>query len=78
MIQNDQEKANDMIGDHNKVEQQLSIQYTLKITRLVVVILMCAYLLGMMWFIMVRLIEDFTLDESINLIEEGTDGLPFI
>lgn len=42
------------------------------------VILTFAYILGMMWQIMITLIVDIMNDDWINTTESGTDGLPFI
>lgn len=58
-ILKDRTVANDKMKDHNGVEMLLLINYGIKITKLVIIILNFSYLFGMFWFIMIKLVEDF-------------------
>jgi hypothetical protein len=48
----------DKLRDHNKVEEQLLIYFSIKITKLVIIILNFSYMFGMFWYIMCKLVED--------------------
>lgn len=79
LLKNDPVMARtDIDNDHNKIGQQLNIFYTLKITKVIIVILNFAYLLGMFWYILMRLVEDFDGEDYSILEESGEDGMPFI
>jgi hypothetical protein len=65
--------------DHNKVAQQLLIGYILKITKIVIDVVNFSYLLGMFWYIMIKLIEDFgELNYKDAMFDISDDDMPFI
>ena len=67
-------KANDTINDYNYVMTQMNINYILRITKIVIVVANFSYLLGMFWYIMAKLIEDFY-DHDYNSEDgPGEDG----
>ena len=74
MINTDVEKANDFKNDHNKVMQQMSIYYILKITKIVIVITNFSYLLGMFWYIWAVIVEDYYGYDYALETEAGVDG----
>lgn len=57
-MKNNEKIRNDKEHDHNKIEQLLLINYFLKITKLVIIILNFSYLFGMFWYIMVTFTKD--------------------
>lgn len=52
--------ANDILNDHTKIQDMLLIYYSLKITKLIIIILNFSYLFGMFWLILVKLVEDYS------------------
>lgn len=78
LIKTDEKKANDIEQDHNRILQQISIYYTLKITKIVIFILNLSYLLGMFWYIMCKLVEDFGELNYADVEETGVEGQGFI
>lgn len=48
--------------DNNSIEDVLFIKYFLKLIKFVIIILNVSYILGMMWLIMCKAIEDFVYD----------------
>ena len=58
--------ANDKIKNNTKIEQMLMVKFTLKIFKLILVILNSSYLLGMIWLIWCQIIEDFILDVDFS------------
>ena len=57
-MKNNEKIRQDKENDHNKIEELLIINYTLKITKLVIIILNMSYLFGMFWYIMVFFVSD--------------------
>ena len=51
------EIADDIMGDHNNIEQMLIVGYLLKTLKLVILILNVSYFLGNGWFIICDLTQ---------------------
>jgi len=68
IVENDKELANNREIGNNNIEEILIISYTLKIFKLVVVILNITFLIGMFWRILTEFEADFILDID-DLIE---------
>ena len=45
--------------NHNKLELILVLAHTLKITKLAIILFSLTYLLGMLWLVFIKGIEDF-------------------
>ena len=76
----DPEIAEDQNEDHNKLNVQLNLFYLLKIFHIVIVIMNFAYLLGMFWLIVMKLVEtgtatkgDYENDIDVNTYEPTND-----
>jgi hypothetical protein len=65
-IEEDPRIGNDKMNDNNKIQEVLLINYGIKITKMVIVILNFSYLLGMFWYIMCKLVEDFGGDDYLE------------
>lgn len=70
-IKQNPSKANDTIQDHNRIEELLTISYTLKILKLVVIILNFSYLTAMMWYILCKFVEDVFMATDYNDPEQA-------
>ena len=73
-IKKDKKVGDDIINDHNKIQDLLLISYTLKITKLVIIILNFSYLFGMFWYIMIKLVEDTGGYYYENPVDAAADG----
>ena len=65
-IKEDLKFANDKINNNNKIEEVLLFKFTLKIFKLVILILNSSYLLGMLWLVWCQFIADFILDADFE------------
>lgn len=70
MIQFEEDYANDILKDNNNIQGILFISYSLKISKLVIIILNITYLIGMFWLILQEFLFDYVMDA-----EELTDNL---
>lgn len=70
LIENDPSLGNNMDADHNCIELQLFISYTLKTMRLAIIILNVAYLTGVFWMFLAELINDFVLDVDVDVFDD--------
>lgn len=61
---NNEKLANNILIDNNSIAEVLFIKYFLKLIKFVIIILNVSYILGMMWLIMCKFIEDFVYDVS--------------
>ena len=62
LVANNDKLANNIVIDNNSIEEVLFIKYFLKLIKFVIIILNVSYILGMMWLIMCKAIEDFVYD----------------
>jgi hypothetical protein len=56
--------------NNNKIETILLISYSLKIFKLIIIILNLSYIVGMSWLIICEFNEDFILDVQYKDIED--------
>lgn len=65
MLENHPELGEDVVNDHNQIEQLLHISYFLKTFKLIVIIFNISYFLGLVWIIFC----DFSLDLQLHIWE---------
>ena len=61
-IQEDDHFANNKIEQKNNVEKLLFISYALKTLQQTIIIANISYIMGMLWYILIELIQDFVYD----------------
>ena len=70
-IRNNPDLADDKISDHNQILKLVSISYTLRILKLIIIILTFSYFLGMLWLIFNKAVEDMFLDTDYSIQENA-------
>lgn len=75
LVKEKPELANDINADNNSIEEVLQISYSLRILKLVVIILNISYLIGLMWLIMCDCMNDFVFDMD-RYSEEAAKEFP--
>jgi len=64
MINSNDKRAEDQIEDHNKIGTILHMTMSMKILKLVMLILNCSFYFGMVWLIICITLEDIRLNFS--------------
>jgi hypothetical protein len=72
-IRNNPRLAEDKVSDHNEILKIVRISYTLRILKLIIIILTFSYFLGMFWLIFNKLVEDFFLGTDYSVEENALE-----
>ena len=67
IIKNHPKLANNEDQDNNKIEQILFISFTLRVLKLIVIILNISFITGLSWILGCQMIQDFYYDYDYNI-----------